>query len=330
MAHVYFPAPDQVTIHFAHVAYDFITPFAARNTGLNFFQTRSYESTLERIPEADVLLVSGFWNDELLEHATRLKYIQAIGVGYDQFPLEELTARKIILATARGVNKRAVSEQAMAMILAFARRLHLARDNQWKNYWRGMVADHMEREFVLEGKKVLIIGLGEIGSRLAKIASAFDMHVIGIKRDTTSHSNTAHEVYSAERLLEVLPRADFVVLTCPLTSETRHIIDKAALSAMKPTAYLINVARGGCVDENALTEALRNKAIAGSGLDVFTTEPLPIDSPLWSDQNVLLTPHTAGETRDYEKVVIDILLENLNRLWIGRDDLINRVDSTST
>lgn len=330
MTFVSFPPPDQVTIQFSHVAYDFTRHFGARNTGLNFYQTRTYENTLERIPEADVLLVSGFWKDQLLEHAAKLKYVQAIGVGYEQFPLDKLEARGILLTTARGVNKSAVSEQAMAMILSFSRRVHLARDNQRKRYWRGMVSDHQEREFVLEGKKLLIFGLGEIGSRLAGVAKAFDMHVIGIKRDPSTHNGVADEVHSGDRLLELIPQADFIVLTCPLTPHTRHVIDSNALAAMNPTAYLINVARGQCVDETALTEALEKKTIAGAGLDVFSTEPLPDDSPFWDAENVLLTPHTAGETGDYERVVIDILMENLNRLWMGRYDLVNRVRSDSS
>ena len=128
-----------------------------------------------------------------------------------------------------------------------------------------------------------------------------------------------------DRLHELLGQADIVALTCPLTPETENLIDARALAAMRPTAHLINVARGRVVDEAALTEALPAKRIAAAGLDVTSEEPLPAASPLWTMPNVLLTPHTAGETQRYEDSVIDILLENLDRLWRGESTLKNQV-----
>jgi phosphoglycerate dehydrogenase-like enzyme len=133
------------------------------------------------------------------------------------------------------------------------------------------------------------------------------------------------ELHPPAVLSELLPRADCTVLTCPLTPETRNVIDGAALTAMKPSSYLINVARGGCVDELALINALRGNAIAGAGIDVTAEEPLAADSPLWSFDNVILTPHTGGETRKYEDNVIDILLDNLDRLSRGAESLHNQV-----
>ena len=123
-------------------------------------------------------------------------------------------------------------------------------------------------------KELLIFGLGAIGSRLASLAKAFGMHVIGIKRDATQHNHVSDEVYSNNELIQHLPRADFVVLTCPLTNETTNIINSDPLSAMSPTSYLINVARGGCVDQTALVRALKKKRIAGAGIDPTVYEPL--------------------------------------------------------
>ena len=131
--------------------------------------------------------------------------------------------------------------------------------------------------------------------------------------------------FPQHRLLELLPHADFVALTCPLTPETERLIDARALAAMKPSAFLINVARGRVVDEPALVEALAGKRIAGAALDCTVEEPLPADSPLWALDNVLITPHTAGETRRYEDNVIDLLLENLERLWRGETPLRNHI-----
>ena len=165
------------------------------------------------------------------------------------------------------------------------------------------------------------MGLGRIGSRLARLAKAFDMRVVGIRRDASRGGDGADAVYAHDRLHEQLRSADIVALTCPLTPETTNLIDAKALSAMKPTAHLVNVARGKVVDEPALIRALQEKRLAAAGLDVTQVEPLPATSPLWAMPNVLITPHTAGETQRYEDGVIDLLVENLDRLWRGEATL---------
>ncbi|MBV7327532.1 D-2-hydroxyacid dehydrogenase [Chloroflexi bacterium TSY] len=301
------------------------TIFEQRNTGIAHFQAWSPDELANNINQADVLVVSGFWQNDLLQNAPRLRFIQSIGAGYDQFPQDELRQRGIRLASARGVNKNAVSEHTMAHILAFARHIHTGRDNQHQRHWRGMLSDLTVREDELGGKTLLIIGMGDIGSRVAKLAKAFDMRVVAIKRNLATAAGPADEIHTPDHLLEQLPTADFVVLNCPLTPETHQIINAEALAAMHAGAYLINMARGGCVDEVALIDALQNNIIAGAGLDTVEEEPLPADSPLWTMENVIITPHTAGETRKYEDNVIDILLENLNRLWQGESTLLNQI-----
>jgi phosphoglycerate dehydrogenase-like enzyme len=212
----------------------------------------------------------------------------------------------------------------MALILALARRLPEARDNQHARHWRGMIGDLGAREDQLTGKTLLVVGMGRIGVRLARLAEAFEMRVIATKRDPATAAAGADAVYGTERLRELLGEADIVALTCPLTPETQNLIDAAALAAMKPTAHLVNVARGRVVDEPALIKAITEKRLAAAALDVTVEEPLPASSPLWSMPNVLITPHTAGETRAYEDGVIDLLLENLERLWRGAP-LVNEV-----
>lgn len=320
-----FPDRSQLTIQFAHVAYQMENRFDARKTGIKRFQTWSVDDTLARIPEADVLVVSGFWRNNLLESAGKLKLIQSIGAGYDQFPLAELRKRGIRLASARGVNSAAVSEHAMALALALARQVHTGRDNQSKHLWRGMIGDLSKREDELGGKTMLIAGLGTIGSRLAKLAKAFDMRVIATKRDVNASKTAVDELHTPDKFAELVPQADFVVLTCPLTPETADMMNAKTFAVMKPSAFLVNVARGGCVDEAALLAALRAGQIAGAAIDHFKAEPLPADSPFWDIANVLITPHTGGETRNYEDNVIDILLENLDRLSKGRSDLVNGI-----
>jgi phosphoglycerate dehydrogenase-like enzyme len=319
------PPEDKLSICFAHIAYRLHERFSALDTGINSFAVRDRETLEDRIGEADVLVISGLWENGLLGRAKNLGFIQAIGAGTDQFPREELARRGIRLASARGVNYRAVAEHAIAIILALTRRLPEARDNQARRVWRGMIGDLSRREDELGGKMLLVVGLGQIGGRLAQLAKAFDMHVIGLRRDPAAGRGAADAVYRMSELKSLLPTADFVALTCPLTSETENLIDAEALSRMKPSAHLVNVARGRVVDEAALVEALTAHRIAGAGIDVTADEPLAPSSPLWGMEHVLITPHTAGETRRYEDNVIEILRDNLGRLWRGEQQLRNQV-----
>jgi phosphoglycerate dehydrogenase-like enzyme len=319
------PPRKKTTICFAHVAYRLQERFAERHTGIASFEVRRPEELEQRIAEADVLVISGLWRDALVTRATKLAFIQSIGAGTDQFGREALNERGIRLASARGVNARAVSEHAMALILALARRLPEARDNQRKHLWRGMIGDLAVREDELGGKGLLIVGLGDIGGRLARLAKAFEMRVIGLRRDPRNGAGAADAVHAMDALGALLPEADFVALTCPLVEETLNLIDGAALGRMKRSAFLINVARGRCVDEAALTTALAEGRIAGAAIDVAVEEPLAPTSPLWDIETALITPHTAGETRRYEDNVLDILEDNLDRLWRGDAALRNQI-----
>jgi phosphoglycerate dehydrogenase-like enzyme len=319
------PSKDKTTICFAHVAYPLQQQFRRRNTGIASFQVGDYAELERRIGEADVLVISGLWRDALVEHAKKLKFIQSIGAGTDQFGREALGTGGIRLASARGVNAKAVSEHAMALILALTRRLPEARDNQAKRVWRGMIGDLTQREDELGGKTLLIVGLGAIGGRLAQLAKAFEMRVIGLRQNPANGAGAADEVHGLGALGGLLPQADFVCLTCPLVKETENLIDAAALGRMQRGAFLVNAARGRCVDEAALVAALSEGRIAGAAIDVTVEEPLSPTSPLWGLENAFITPHTAGETRRYEDNVLDILEENLARLWRGESALHNQI-----
>ena len=314
-------AKDRLKICFAHVAYRMGERFALRNTGMQSFEVRSLDELSSRIGEADVLLVSGLWRNEMIAKAPRLAFIQSISAGLDQYSRDDLRAAGIRLASAQGANERAVAEHAIALILALARQLPQGRDNQTALKWRGMISDIAQREDELGGKTLVIVGMGRIGARLATLAKAFDMRVIGVKRDPSKGQGAADTVVAQARLLDVLPEADFVALTCPLTPETEKLIDARALAAMKRSAYLINVARGRVVDEPALIKALADGTIAGAAVDCAWEEPLPATAPLWTAKNIVITPHTAGETRRYEDNVLDLLLENLGLLQRGETEL---------
>ncbi len=318
------PANDRLKICFAHAAYRMAERFALRSTGGAHVEVRTAEELARTLPEADVLVVSMMWKNELADIAKRLKFIQSISAGTDQYDKALLRARGIRLASAAGVNAEAVAEHAMALMLALARRLPEARDNQHARHWRGMIGDLARREDQLAGKTLLVVGLGRIGSRLARLAKAFDMRVIATRRDPAAGAAGADAVYGNECLSMLLGEADVIALACPLTPETERLIGTAALAAVKPSAHLVNVARGRVVDEPALIEALAARRLAAAALDVTVDEPLPAASPLWAMPNVLITPHTAGETRAYEDGVIDLLLANVERLRRGKA-LVNEV-----
>jgi D-2-hydroxyacid dehydrogenase (NADP+) len=319
------PARDQLKICFAHSAYRMADRFAARATGIAHIEVRDGEAYAAAVPQADVVVASMMWKNDLIPRARRLKFVQSISAGIDQYDREAMRAAGIRLANAAGVNAHAVAEHAMALILALQRHLHTGRDNQAAKHWRAMISQIGEREDELGGKTLLIVGLGRIGSRLARLAKAFDLRVVGIRRDPNRGGAGADVVCGHDQLLAQIATADIVALACPLTPETTNLIDAKALAAMKPSAHLVNVARGRVVDEPALIAALQEKRLAAAGLDVTQVEPLPAASPLWGMRNVLITPHTAGETQRYEDGVIDLLLENLDRLWRGEATLVNQI-----
>lgn len=320
-----FPARSELVIQFAHIAYQFEAQFALRDTGIENYATWTRDETAEKIAGADVIVATGFWHNELLEKAERLKFIQVCGAGYDQFDTDAIRASGIRMANGRGVNTNAVAEHALSLILGLTRQTHLARDAQHKKVWRGMNPNIGTREEELTGKTMLVIGAGQIGARVATLGKAFGMRVIGMRRNVDEANPTFDRVHAMSEKLQRVAEADVVVLCCPLTPETKGLINAEALAAMKPSAYLINVARGGCVVEADLVNALNTGVIAAAGIDVTDPEPLPESSPLWDMETVLLTPHTGGETRRYEDNVLDIMMENIARLERGETELRNQI-----
>ncbi|MFC7397762.1 D-2-hydroxyacid dehydrogenase [Chelatococcus sp. GCM10030263] len=311
-------------IHFLHPAYDFAAELSARQAGLRCVQSRSFAEALPKMAETDILVVSSLWTSDILAKAPKLKWVQSPGAGYDQFDLARLKAAGIKLSHASGLNANAVSEHALALILTFTRQLHLARDRQRRAEWRGMITLRAQRESELKGKLLLVVGLGVIGMRIAQSARWLGMNVVGVRRRPPTPSETQMRIVPPAQLHSVLPEPDFVVLACPLTPETRNLMGAREFGLMKQSAVFVNISRGACVDQAALTEALARRAIAGAALDCFVDEPLPASAPLWAFENVVITPHSAGERQNHETEVIDLLLDNLQRLRNG-DELRNQV-----
>lgn len=320
-----FPPNSDLHVLFAHVAYEFEDLFKELGNGIHCEVVRTAADLEARIGQAHVLSISGLWRNDLAPKAKNLRLIQSISAGTDQYDRAVLSSNGIRLASAQGVNANAVAEHALALMLSLSRQLHLLRDAQHERRWRPMQGDRRIREDEVAGKTVLIVGLGRIGQRVAALSKAFGMTVIGTRRDPASGGGAADEVHATAALASLLPRADVVVLACALTPQTTGLIGAPQLAAMKPTAVLVNVARGKVVDEPALTTALQGKRIAGAAIDVTVEEPLPSASPLWTMPHVIVTPHSAGETIRYEEGIIRLLLENVARLQRGETRLVNEI-----
>jgi phosphoglycerate dehydrogenase-like enzyme len=317
--------PARPTICFAHVAYRCGDRFAERGAPFPHFEVRSLPELEARIGEADVLVVSGLWRNTLPALAPRLKFVQSLSAGTDQYDRAVFAAHGIRLASAAGANANAVAEHAVGLLLGVTRRIFVARDDQHARHWSGMKGDFAIREDELAGKTAIVVGTGRIGAKLIRLLKAFDMHVIGVRQNPDAGSAGADEVHATAALPALLPRADAVILVCPLTDATRGLIGAAALAAMRPSAILVNCARGPVADEAALVAALAEGRIRAAALDVFATEPLPADSPLWTLPNSFVTPHTGGETCAYETNVLDLMMENIARLQRGEASLVNQV-----
>ena len=240
---------DGLKICFAHAAYQMAERFAARNTGIAHFQVRNAEELAAQLPGADVLVVSMLWKNTLAPEAKRLKFIQSISAGIDQYDRDVLRRARHPPRQCGGRQRQCGGGARDGTDAGLEAPHPTGRDNQARKHWRGMISEIAAREDELAGKTLLMVGLGRIGARLAKLAKAFDMKVVGTRRDPARGGEGTDAVFGHERLPELLGQADIVALACPLTPETQNLIDAKALGAMQPTAHLINVARGRVVDE---------------------------------------------------------------------------------
>jgi len=280
---------------------------------------------IERVLD-EVEIAAGWFPHDLLPQARRLRWLQEWGAGVDwllRYP--EAAGQDFTLTNASGVHAIPISEQIISYLLAFARQLPQAVRAQERRAWQSPGRGQL---FELAGKTMLLIGVGAIGARTAAIAAALGMRVLGIRRRPAGDLPGVEAMYGSDRLHDLLPEADCVVLTIPLSHETEGMIGERELRAMKPTSYLINIGRGGTIQEPALVRALREGWIAGAALDVFEQEPLPERSPLWALDNVIVTAHYAGLTPAYDERALAIFLDNLARYRAG-EPLRNVVDKAA-
>jgi phosphoglycerate dehydrogenase-like enzyme len=272
--------------------------------------------------EAEVIYGLRF-PENILERAPRLKWVQTSSAGVDTLVGTKLWQSDIILTNTSGIHAIPMREHVLGMMLMFVKHAPVYFANKQDRVWEQHIPDQ------LWGKTLGVVGLGRIGEAIARAAKAFEMRVVATRRHVTEHGRSAvvDTLYPADKLPEMLGESDFVVVTVALTEETRKLIGERELQAMKPTAYIINIARGSVIDEAALTKALKEKWIAGAGLDVFEKEPLPQNSELWTLPNVIITPHVAGLMPDYNARAMEVFCENLRRYLAGQP-LINVIDRT--
>jgi len=280
------------------------------------------ETCQEHVKEAEI--IAG-WKKGLAElclgEDSKLKWLQAWSAGVDSLPLERLQLKNVFLTSANGVHAYPISETIFALMLGLTRKIHTYVKNQQAKTWH-----HGNMNLEMHEKTVGIIGVGEIGKETAKIAKAFGMNVLGL-RHSGKPADFVDEMYTPDQLELLLPKCDYIVVTLPHTKETHHLFGSPQFKQMKSSAYFINIGRGDVVIEEDLIQALQEGTIAGAGLDVFETEPLSTESPLWEMENVIITPHTSGSTEQYTKRVIEnILIPNLREYVSGNNPTINLVD----
>jgi D-2-hydroxyacid dehydrogenase (NADP+) len=272
------------------------------------------------LAEAEVIY-GLFLPRDLRARAPRLKWVQTMSAGVDRFATTDIWNSPVILTGVSGIHATPIGEFVLEFMLMFAKKAPFCFRMQQKHEWARFMPG------VLRDKTVGIVGLGSIGREVARLCKAFGMRVMATRRSVKRPARARYvdKLLPAGQLKQLLGESDYVVIATPLTAETNGLIGADEFKAMKPTACIINIGRGGIIDEAALIRALDARQIAGAGLDVTATEPLPPDSRLWDYDNVILTPHVAGGMEDYMKHATDLFCKNLERYLNGKK-LLNVVD----
>lgn len=275
---------------------------------------------LPRAEEIDILLTWGMYKPvELLTKARNLKWIHTLSAGVEGIMSPEIIKSEVRISNTRGIHGFPMTDHVIAFIFSFLRKFPVLFQQQRRKEW--LVQPAAEESF---NKTVGIVGLGAIGSEIARKCNALGLRVIATKR-TPVENEWIERLYPVEQLDDMLSESDFIVVIVPLTDETKGLIGASEIKAMKNSAYLINVARGPVVDEEALIEGLKNGEIAGAGLDVYQQEPLPADSPLWEMENVIISPRMSAVSPYYADRAVKLFCENA-KLFIKEGGLKNEIN----
>ena len=274
------------------------------------------------VSDADALLLWDFFSTALRDvwsDATSLRWIHVAAAGVDKLLFDELRESEVVVTNARGVFDRPIAEFVLASILAQAKDLHTSHDDQRERRWK-----HRETRTVV-GETALVVGTGAIGRETARLLSAVGMEVRGAGRTERTGDPDFGEIVSSAELADHVGWADHVVVAAPLTEQTRNLVDASVLAAMKPAAHLVNIGRGEIVDEGALLDSLTSGGIAAASLDVFCTEPLPDDSPLWTAPGLVVSPHMSGDVLGWRDTLARQFVDNAHR-YLDGEPLVNVVD----
>jgi phosphoglycerate dehydrogenase-like enzyme len=301
-------APRTVLVYHPAEAREYATRIHAPGRAVTLRVCATRDEAAAVIADTEILYAWKFPPD-LYPRAARLRWLQAMGAGVD-WALVPGLAPGVTVTRAPGVFGAWMTEYVLGWCFWVTQRIETYRAAQRERRWRGDVLP--ER---LRGRTLAIVGVGDIGRSIARAARGLGMRVLGVSRSGRA-VREAHRVYRVRDLTAALGEADFVVLVAPLTEATRGLIDARALASMRPSAWILNIGRGALVDEPALVSALRERRIAGAVLDVFATEPLPADHPLWSLDNAVVTPHIAGPSTVEE--IAPVFDDNLGRYLGGR------------
>jgi len=278
------------------------------------------EEAAQQVADAEVIAGSGrLFGPELVALAPRLHWVQAMSAGAERFCPALAGRPDVTLTNVRGAHPIPIAEHFLAMLLGLAHNIPGYLAQQARREWKRLSLNEVR------GQTLLVLGLGNLGREIVAAATAIGLDVIGYDPYLAVPAAVVRHLYRADQLSEALGAADFVVSCIPLTPANRGFIGAAQFNAMRKGTYFFNVSRGGVVDEPALVAALASGHLAGAGLDVFATEPLPPASPLWAMDNVIITPHIAAASRETEIRTHDILVENLRRYAAGQP-LLNQVD----
>ncbi len=288
----------------------------------------------ERLPDIEVAYYSSDVYEtrprsffSAVRKAPNLRWLQTFNVGVDHPIFKELLGRGIRVTSAAGTSAVPIAQSAITGLLMLARGFPAWLQAQQNRTWLQFRGSQGPAD--LPGQTVCVLGMGSIGRESARLAQALGMEVIGIRRSARVPDDPVDEMHTPDKLAEVLPRCQWLVIACPLTAETRRLVDAAMLARLPQGARVINVARGEIVDEAALIQALQEGRLAGAYLDVFEKEPLPPESPLWTLPNVIVTPHNCGASSGNDARVLALFGDNLER-WLSGRPLVNEIGPSAT
>ena len=287
--------------------------------GIDLFATDDRAAALQAAADAEALIGHHYqFDDELLSAARQLRWIQSLTTGTDAILKLKSLRPEVTVTSTRGMHGPQMSELVFLQMLALLRDFPRMQRNQAAHLWE------RRPQPLLSGKTIVIVGVGAISEALAPRCKAFDMRVYGVSESPRQPAGF-DRIFRRADMQQAAAAADFLVLIVPHSPRTEKLIDAPVLAAMKSNAYLINVARGGVLDEDALLAALRNKQIAGAALDVFRQSPLPKDHPLWDEPRLIITPHIGGMSDIYLEQAYPLVRENMRAFLSGAMSAMNNV-----